>query len=231
MAAPAQANHRLLWPYALPYALYVSLGLLAPEVVSIDVVYGLRIVLCAAALIAFRHRYARLRGPRSPAVSALVGGLAGLVGLALWVGLVLPFAPVSGEPWTEWGFVLRCVAAVAVVPILEELLMRGYALRLLLQWDRARQAGEAQPFAQAFDHSSIDDVAPGDWTALAILGSSILFAAGHLPHEWPAALAYGLLMAGLWVLRKDLLSCVVAHAVTNLGLALLVRGAGLWQLW
>jgi len=225
------ANHRLLWPYALPFLLFTALGLLAPEVVSIDVVYVLRILLCGAALVAFRPRYVRLGGPRSPAVSVLVGGAAGLVGLALWVGVTLPLAPTSGEAWADGSFVLRLVAAVAVVPIMEELLMRGYALRLLVQWDRARKAGEAHPFAKAFDHASINDVAPGAWTALAVLGSSILFASGHLPREWPAALAYGLLMALLWILRKDLLTAVVAHAVTNLGLALLVRGAGLWQLW
>ena len=61
--------------------------------------------------------------------------------------------------------------------------------------------------------------------------SSVLFALGHAPHEWVAAVAYGLLMAGLWILRKDLLSCVVAHAVTNLALGVYVQYTGRWELW
>jgi hypothetical protein len=38
-------------------------------------------------------------------------------------------------------------------------------------------------------------------------------------------------MAALWIVRKDLLSCIVAHAVTNLGLGLYVRATGSWALW
>ena len=44
-------------------------------------------------------------------------------------------------------------------------------------------------------------------------------------------MGYGLLMCGLWVWRKDLLSCVVAHAVTNVTLAAVVWHQELWQLW
>jgi hypothetical protein len=38
-------------------------------------------------------------------------------------------------------------------------------------------------------------------------------------------------MAGLWAWRRDLLTCVVAHAVTNLSLAILVWHTGRWELW
>jgi membrane protease YdiL (CAAX protease family) len=61
--------------------------------------------------------------------------------------------------------------------------------------------------------------------------SSLAFAAGHAPGEWVAATAYGLLMAGLWVWRRDLLSCVVAHSVTNVTLALWVWKTGQWSVW
>jgi hypothetical protein len=65
----------------------------------------------------------------------------------------------------------------------------------------------------------------------ALLIAMGLFALGHSSAEWTAAVAYGLLMAGLWILRKDLLSCVTAHVATNLGLALYVRVTGHWALW
>ena len=57
------------------------------------------------------------------------------------------------------------------------------------------------------------------------------FTLGHSPPEWPAAAVYGLLMTGLWIIRRDLLSCVVAHAVTNIALAFYVRSTGQWGLW
>ena len=38
-------------------------------------------------------------------------------------------------------------------------------------------------------------------------------------------------MAALWIARKDLLSCVVAHAVANLALALWVWTSGRFELW
>jgi hypothetical protein len=44
-------------------------------------------------------------------------------------------------------------------------------------------------------------------------------------------MAYGFLMAGLWIGRKDLLSCVGAHATTNATLAAYVRLTGHWTLW
>ena len=63
------------------------------------------------------------------------------------------------------------------------------------------------------------------------LGATMVFAAGHAPAEWLAASAYGLVMATLWIVRKDLLSCVLAHAATNVALALYVIANGRWELW
>ena len=46
-----------------------------------------------------------------------------------------------------------------------------------------------------------------------------------------AALAYGLIMAGLWIVRRDLLTPIVAHAVTNLALYIYVFKTQSWGLW
>ena len=81
------------------------------------------------------------------------------------------------------------------------------------------------------DNNSIDTVAPGAWSVMAITISTIAFTAGHLMIEWPAAVAYSLLMSLLWIIRKDLLSCMVAHGVTNFFLALYVYSTGHWGFW
>ena len=61
--------------------------------------------------------------------------------------------------------------------------------------------------------------------------SVIAFAVGHPPAQWLAAFAYGLIMAGLWIVRRDLLTPIVAHAVTNLALYIYVFKTQSWGLW
>jgi hypothetical protein len=77
----------------------------------------------------------------------------------------------------------------------------------------------------------VTELEPGAWTPLAVGLSSVIFALGHSPAEYLAGVAYGLLMAGLWIVRRDLVSCIAAHAVTNLVLAAYVRASGSWGLW
>lgn len=80
---------------------------------------------------------------------------------------------------------------------------------LALQWDQARKRGDREALQTALDGQSINDVKAGEW-------------------PWPAAIAFGLLMSFLWAYRKDLLSCIVAHAVTNITLACYVLLTGNW---
>jgi membrane protease YdiL (CAAX protease family) len=225
-----RANRDLLLPYLAPYVAYVLVATLASDRISHEVDYAIRLVLTSAAMIWAWRFYVPLRGPRSPLVSIAVGVGAGLAGLALWIALLAPFVA-EGEAWGLSAWLLRGIASAALVPIFEEQLMRGYVLRFAIQWDRAREAGTPDPFGAALDERSIEEVEPGAWTWTALLISTGLFTLGHSQPEWPAALAYGLLMAGLWIWRRDLLTCVVAHAVTNAALAAYVRAAGEWAFW
>ena len=224
-------NEKLMLAYLLPYAAYVGLATFQGSLFSRELAYALRILCCGALLLYFWRRYVSLGGPRSRAGSLLLGAIVGLFGSWLWLALRQPFAPAAAEPWTPTAFALRMLASVALAPLIEELLLRGYLLRLVVQWQRARRAGEARPLQRVLDARSIDEVEPGAWTPLAVLLSTAAFTLGHAPAEWPAAGAYGLLMAMLWIARRDLLSCVVAHAVTNLGLGLWVWNSGHFELW
>ncbi len=224
-------NRALLLPYLLPYLLYTGIASVPRAYLGPELSYGARLVATTAALLWFWRRYALLRGPHAPEGSVLLGVGVGLVGTALWVALLHPFVERGGEAWSAAGFWLRALCGGVLVPLFEEWLMRGYVLRLAVQWVRARRAGSADAFGEAFDRSSINELEPGAWTPLAVVISSALFTLGHPSAEWPAAAAYGLLMAGLWILRKDLLSCVAAHATTNISLAFYVRASGHWALW
>ena len=163
-------------------------------------------------------------------LSLASGVIAGVVGTVAWVALFMPFAT-QGEAWEPRDWWLRLSAAVLLVPLLEEQLMRGFILRLGTQWGAARKRGVEDPFGEAFDNESIHDLEPGRVNLIGATLSVVLFTAGHNPAEWPAALVYGSLMVWLYAWRRDLLSCVTAHAVTNLLLALWVRGTDAWGLW
>jgi len=225
------SNRDLLLPYCLPLLLYLGIGSLPEDWLSREASYGLRILACGSALAWAWSRYVPLRGPRGILGSAALGTAAGLAGCIVWVALLIPLAPTGLPAWGLGAFTLRLAAAGLVVPLFEELLMRGYLLRLAVLWDRARRQGHDRPLSLALDERSIADVEPGGWTPLAVVISVAVFTLGHTPPEWPAATVYGLLMAGLWIIRRDLLSCVVAHAVTNVALAFYVRATGQWGLW
>jgi membrane protease YdiL (CAAX protease family) len=227
----SRSNRALLLPYVLPYVVYTGIGSLADDRLSPELDYLARLIGTGAALAwAWRH-YPALRGPKTASGSVASGVLAGAFGMVLWVSLISPFVSPEATPMSPSAVALRLLATTLLVPLFEEILMRGYVLRLTLQWEQARREGARSPIAVALDQRSIHDVEAGAWTATAVAVATLLFTLGHSPHEWIAAVAYGVLMAALWVRRRDLLSCVVAHATTNLALGLYVVATGSWALW
>lgn len=225
-------NRQLLLPYLLPYLAYVAIASIPADLLSREINYGLRLVAVSALILWARRWYCSLTGPDSPLVSAACGVAAGVVGAGLWVALLTPFVSAEAPAaWSGLSFALRLVAAGLLVPVFEELMMRGYVFRLALQWDRERGKGAGQAFQTALDERSLDEVKPGEWSWIAIVISTLVFTAGHGMPEWPASIAYGLLMCALWVWRKDLVSCIVAHATTNIVLAVYVLQSGNWQYW
>jgi membrane protease YdiL (CAAX protease family) len=225
-------NMDLLIPYAAPYFAYVFLSSVLHDKLPEEILYTIKLVVVPGLLIWAWKWYIPLTGPKIKWISCVWGIIFGIIGLVLWCGLYAPFTdPKDGAPWSDLGFALRLLTAGLVVPIFEELFMRGFVFRVALQWDLLRRKKAPNPFSDALDKASIFDVAPGQWSIYAIVISSIIFAAGHLVAEWPAAIAYGLLMGLLWIFRKDLISCIVAHGVTNIGLALYVYYFGRWELW
>lgn len=225
-------NRQLILPYAAPYLAYVGIASIPSTYLSTELGYLLRLI-AVPLLLAWAWRwYCPLRGPRSVRGSVGVGAVAGLLGLVVWIALLTPFAaPAESQHWTSQAFLLRLLSAGLVVPIFEELMMRGFIFRLALQWDKARKGGEPDPLHTALDQHSVSEVSPGAWSWAAVGISILAFTSGHAVHEWPAALAYGLLMAGLWINRKDLIACITAHAVTNIALACFVYATGFWQYW
>jgi exosortase E/protease (VPEID-CTERM system) len=201
-------------PFLVPFLAILAAGMLSRAASgSFEWLYSLRVVAAALVLWMFRGQYRNLNwrfGWLSPVAGAMV--------FALWIAFDRSAAtPMAGalsvaSPALRSGWIaLRVLGAVITVPVAEELAFRGFALRRMVAAEF-----ESVPFR--------------NFTWFALLGSSVLFGLMH-GDRWPvgvaAGVAYGLVAA--W--RGRIGDAVVAHATSNLLLAIYVLAFGQWQLW
>lgn len=211
-------------PWVLPYALFVAVNVVEGKVAPglYPWVYLGKIALVTlAALWAARGWRSHLAMGRS----ALGWGIgAGVLGIVLWLAVERipyphlgtrtgydPFAAIA-DPTLRAVFVAgRFFGLALLVPVVEEVFWRGFALRYAADQDR-------------WESLPIGTVAP---LASAIVAG--LFALAH--PEWLAAALYALGMGLLLRRTRSLGACVVAHAVTNLLLGIWVVTQKAWSLW
>ena len=203
---------------------YVGIASVPAEWLAREWNYVARLVVVGGALAWAWPRLLPLKGPRSTLASIASGIGAGVIGCAAWVALLAPWAS-GADAWSLGAWSLRMAAAVLLVPVFEEQLMRGYFLRLGTQWQAEKS------FDKAFEECSVHDLPAGKMSALGVALSTALFTVGHAVIEWPAAIVYALLMCALYRVRRDMISVMAAHATTNLALALYVWRTGDWGLW
>ncbi|MDA0831757.1 MAG: CAAX prenyl protease-related protein [Planctomycetota bacterium] len=163
-----------------------------------------------------------------------LGVVAGVAGVILWVGLchlnlegrINEYLPdgmrmaerVGYNPWeeveTRFGQIaflcVRLAGMVLLVPLIEELFWRGCIWRYI-------------------QNENFTAVPWGVPSRASIIGVTILFASTHT--EYITAIAWCSLINVLFITSRNLWSCVVAHAVTNLLLAAYILQSGHWELW
>jgi len=105
---------------------------------------------------------------------------------------------------------VRVTGAVLMVPVFEELFVRSWVLRMIIDPD-------------------FEKVPVGKFTWPSFLLSSLFFGFSH--HEWLAGILCGLAFCGVLYYRKNLVDVMIAHAVANLALALYVLHTGHWHFW
>jgi CAAX prenyl protease-like protein len=179
--------------------------------------YPLRFVAAAIAIWSSRHELRKLNwrcGWFAPA--------AGLAVFLVWIAPVwwthqrsdspLGSALAALSPSARMAWIaFRVAAAVITVPIAEELAFRGYLARRLVS-----RRFDAVPFTRL--------------TALSVGLSSAAFGLMHGQH-WLAGILAGLVYAGVLRLRGRIGDAVVAHAISNLLLAVWVLFLGDWAQW
>ena len=112
---------------------------------------------------------------------------------------------------SAWFLIWRTVRAVVIVPVLEELFLRAWLMRWLINTEFVR-------------------VPLGAYTPFAFWLTAILFASEHGPY-WDVGLVAGVLYNWWRIRSKSVADCIVAHAMTNAALSGYVLATGQWQYW
>ena len=217
--------------HILPFVVYLLGASLASRLPSVYPLAYATVVVLVGAVTWMLLREHRIVVPHWHVGEAV---FVGLVGIALWIGLselgleervaaylpgwLRPGSRVAYNPFQDlaqplavWGFVgLRMIGLVVLVPLAEELFWRGFLVRWLIsaEWE---------------------EVPLGRFSAKSFLAVTLLFALAH--PEWLAAAVYCALLNGLLYWKRDLWSCIVAHAVSNFVLGLYILTTGDWWLW
>jgi len=179
--------------------------------------YPLRFIAGAIALWCFRSEYRKLDW-RFGWIAPTVGAAIFLVWIApgLWVHergaspLGSTLAALSPSLRASW-IAFRIAAAVITVPIAEELAFRGY-------------------LARRFMSRNFDEVSFTRLTTLSVCLSSVAFGVMHGSH-WFVGILAGLAYAAALKWRGRIGDAIVAHATSNLLLAVWVLLRGDWALW
>ena len=122
-----------------------------------------------------------------------------------------PFEAYAGNPAAAWSYLLlRGLGLVVVVPIIEELFLRGFLMRYFINEDFWKV-----PFGAV---------------SAAAVGACAVYAIGTHPAEAVAALAWFGIVTGIAASTRQPIDCILAHAGTNLALGAWVIASGWWWL-
>lgn len=205
-------------PYVLPFALFALCTYLTPFVdISARIVYPLKTVLVAASLIFYWKAYCK-------EIKFLFDRLAIVSGVFVFLIWVLPegLYPQIGHssgfnPYEQTsGFVIylliavRMIGAVLVVPLMEELFWRSFALRFVI-------------------HSDFKSIPLGQFSWFSFLLVSVAFGFEH--HRWLVGIIAGLVYAGILYRSKNLFTPILSHAITNFLLGVYVLTTQQWSFW
>ncbi len=204
-------------PYVLPFAVFAVFIYAAPALgIPKGWAYPIQTGVIAGILIYFWDIY-------RPEIRLRFDPLAIVVGVAVFGIWILPegWIPTLGEsqfnpyelasgPWVPVIIGFRLLGAVVVVPVMEELFWRSFALRYIIDPD-------------------FKSVPLGQYSLFSFLLVSVAFGFEH--HRWLVGILAGMAYAGLLYRSKNLFSPILAHAVTNLLLGIYVLYTGQWSFW
>jgi uncharacterized protein len=210
--------------YVLPMAIFLAFTWLSGQwPARYPLIYLAKSLATAAALYVLWPHYTKIRWNYW-----WLGVVVGIAGIVQWVGMQLllqryfeffrPSAPsfdpkLLSNPTTRDLFIaVRIAGAVLVVPFMEELFWRDFLWRQILA-------------PNDFKLASV-----GEWAWSPLLIVSAAFATVH-GNWWLTAIVWALMVGALLAYTKSLGACIIAHATTNLLLAVYVLLYHDWSFW
>jgi CAAX prenyl protease-like protein len=213
--------------YVLPMVIFLAFTWLGGHVTipwAFAVIYLVKAVLTAAALVLLWRQYTRIRWNYW-----WLGIIVGVIGIVQWIGMQLwlqrhfeffrsstgGFNAIEAFPdhtLRYTFYAIRIAGAVLVVPFMEELFWRDFLWRQILA-------------PNDFKLASV-----GEWAWSPLLIVSTAFATVH-GNWWLTAIVWALMVGALLVYTKSLGACIIAHATTNLLLAVYVLVYHDWSFW
>lgn len=222
----------LFIPYILPYIAFLgirSIANLFPNGLYLG--YIIAYITAALLLWIFRNKYQEIRENKLTFSHLFLALIVGVIGITIWIfpyHFINNFAKTDGifgllgsrqqtigphllqKNWLFLFLSFRFVGYVFIVPIFEELFIRSFLWRFIIDPD-------------------IKSVAVGDYTAFAFWGTALLFALSH--NEWIVAFFYALILNFFLIMKKDIKLCMIAHGFSNAILIAYVLISGKWFLW
>jgi len=209
-----------VWKYVFPFAIYLVMSDLTRVILPgfeechIYITYCLRTITVGYILIRYRSLYTELARWRLDGTSVLIG----VIICILWVGLegLYPvfssadshYDPTIFDTVTMIFLILvRFAGSVFVAPLIEELFCRSFLMRYAID-------------------SKWQDVPIGAYTLGSFVIVTMFFGFSH--SRWLPGILTAVLLNLLLYRTKNLSSCVVAHATTNLLLLMYVVYTGEW---
>jgi exosortase E/protease (VPEID-CTERM system) len=216
VAGGEESRKKTVAAFLLPLLVILATGMLVSAIsAGFETFYFLRLLACVIVLVIYRHSYLTLDwrfGWRGLVGGVLVFGVWIAAGHWLVEPTEMPAPLADMSPATRGFWIAARVAAAAItVPIAEELAFRGFLLR-------------------RFTSADFAEIRLQDATLVALLLSSVLFGFTHGSFWAPGILA-GLVYGALAKYTGRIGEAVVAHATTNILLAVVVLWLEQWHLW
>ncbi|MFC1814689.1 CAAX prenyl protease-related protein [Thermodesulfobacteriota bacterium] len=204
-------------PYVVPFVLY-CIFIYIPSLFNIsqDLIYPIKSIVVAASLMYFWNTYKQeIRFSFS-----WMAVISGMVVFFIWVlpeGLYPQIGYSQFNPYEQasgYGVYLviafRLMGAVVVVPLMEELFWRSFALRFAIK-------------------SDFKSIPLGQFSWFSFIFISLLFGFEH--HRWLVGIVAGMVYAGVLYRRKNLFDPILSHAITNFLLGVYVLSTHQWSFW
>ena len=204
-------------PYTVPFILFAVITYATPALnLSAGIGYTLKTVLVGVAIYYYKDTFRHEIQPKFSPMAVFAGVLVFFVWVlpdALYPHIghseFNPYDKASGAA-VYYLMAIRLAGAALVVPIMEELFWRSFALRFLIQ-------------------SDFKSVPLGAFSWFSFIIISVAFGLEH--HRWLVGIIAGMVYAWTLYRSKNLFEPILAHAVTNLLLGIYVIQTGNWSFW